>query len=397
MAEGNQLWFVIFEGFGTQDEYKQTSKLKDQLDKLGLTLANLLHLLKPEAKTDEYHTYTYSKSMSAAVLLLTDEAIAITCHLYCRRDDVVQIFIRYKHDPSPNTSKAPSHNNSFAERRRISGNARRTISDLFTRSQLSLTSDAKNVEDLGPIAELQSEEKVAIRLESGGKEVLSKQYLLGYIQAKIDEGTRLTEIIITALSSDYQEKQIRLTKDVWMISLIRGPWKESFIKIWDERGPIEFQRSLQLDALKQVPGFDHNSKVLVRDLKRYGRELEASTRIHSTAHQYFLGAPYFTEALVATILQLPIGRTDLAGELAKLYNRKVQDDEDDQVCAAHELGPLYETAFNLKYDDFKNQFRTVSSFPIAGLQNTVSIPAGKEKQEELDKGHEENEPFLLAK
>lgn len=248
----DQLWFIIWEGFSSDEEYRQISRTKAQLQKEGLTLAKLLHLVRPQAELDKYQIYLYSKSMSAAVVMLTDEAILVTWQLYCRKDEVIQVFIRLRNDPSPNASTSPSHNNSFAERRRVSGNARRTTSDLFTHSQLSLSTEAKNPGDLEPVAELPTDEKVAIKLATGEKEVFTKQYLLGYIQGSIEKGTRLTDIIVTAMTP-----------------------------------------------------------------------------------------------------------TD--------------------------LGPLYEAAFDLKYDDFKNEVRNVSAFPIAGKQEPSQAPAGKENKSNLKK------------
>jgi len=116
--------------------------------------------------------------MKAAVQLLSDKSIEVTWNLYCQRDDVVTIHIRTTSDPSPNTSKAPSHNNSLAERRRVSGQQRK-VSEIFNRNPLGHVTSGLDAATLEPIQDLKDDDKVTINIGGGKRETFSKDYLLG--------------------------------------------------------------------------------------------------------------------------------------------------------------------------------------------------------------------------
>jgi hypothetical protein len=63
-------------------------------------------------EVQKFAFYLHSASMAAAVRLLSDESILVTYNLYCQKDDVVTILVRGINEPSPNTSRSPSHQNS---------------------------------------------------------------------------------------------------------------------------------------------------------------------------------------------------------------------------------------------------------------------------------------------
>lgn len=46
-----------------------------------------------------------------------------------------------------------------------------------------------------------------------------------------------------------------LTDHIWITSLVRGPHREDFLQIWNERRGVEAHRTAMLDDLNAVPGF----------------------------------------------------------------------------------------------------------------------------------------------
>ena len=224
-----------------------------------------------------------------------------------------------------------------------------------------------------------SNPKIVLQLANGEKVVTSTHSLLGYILPNINSGTKITDIVVHGSDSDNKAQPIPLTEDVWISQLLQGPWKQPFLRIWNELGPIEVQRSIQLESLKEVPHFEYNAKIFIRDLRRFQRDGEAWSRINETSHPYFLGPPYFSESLVERILQLPIRRTQvpgqlaedthLAAELAKLHKH---NDCGDDVCRPCHLKviPIYEIAFDLKYAEFEEQVHKVGKFAIAGVESS---------------------------
>ena len=145
--------------------------------KKGMTLAKTLQIVGVDSRVDDHTFWIHSNSMKVAVQLLNDNSIQMTWKLYCESDGVMTIHIRPAADPSPNTSKAPSHNASLAERRKVSG--RRTVSDIFIRSPLEHVTSGLDAASLEPIKNLKEGEKVTISTGEGKVETFSKEYLLG--------------------------------------------------------------------------------------------------------------------------------------------------------------------------------------------------------------------------
>ena len=108
--------------------------------------------------------------------MLTDEAILATHQLYCRNDPVVTITVRYADDPSPNSSRAPSHQSSLAERRKVSRG--KIVPELFLRNPVRHTSGEVDLNTLEAIQDVPDEDKVTIELGNGSFKTYTKEYLL---------------------------------------------------------------------------------------------------------------------------------------------------------------------------------------------------------------------------
>lgn len=145
-----------------------------------------------------------------------------------------------------------------------------------------------------------------------------------------------------------------MTDDVWMTSLLRGPWKEEFQQIWETRKRITVQRNSALEELNTIPGFADRTKKFIRDLRYFGRDQEAQNRLNDTKREYYLGGVYFNNSTVKKILELPVGSGTLKSELEKLSKRKMDRGEGEELCASHDLPPLYEVALGLDWKKLKN-------------------------------------------
>ena len=163
-----------------------------------------------------------------------------------------------------------------------------------------------------------------------------------------------------------------------MTSLLRGPWKEAFQKIWDERKGISLQRSEALAGLHAIPDFSRRAQLFIRDLKCFSSDLKAQERLQRTKHEFYLGIPYFDDETVAKILTLPVGDGSLNDKLAELVERKKERGQLDELCASHDLAPIFQYAFETRYD------KTIKEDVLADLAN-LSLGKKESKGKQLAK------------
>lgn len=144
--------------------------------------------------------------------------------------------------------------------------------------------------------------------------------------------------------------ETQLTKDIWTKSLLRGAWKEEFQTIWN----IETERQVvKIDALQELretyPSLENNALVFLQDLKQFGSNQGARSRLLASQHPFFLGAPYFTNEAVTVILRLPIGHSTFEAYLNDLIAKKKERGHSDEICASHDLAPLVERVFDIRW------------------------------------------------
>lgn len=148
--------------------------------------------------------------------------------------------------------------------------------------------------------------------------------------------------------------EIQLTKDVWIKSLLRGAWKEEFQAIWSIETEIQIERSDALQELKDTfPSFENNACVFLQDLKQFGRSSDARDRLLASNHEFFLGAPYFSSETVTAILKLPFGHNTFHANLKDLIAKKQERGQSDEICASHDLAPLVEKAFGIRWSSVR--------------------------------------------
>jgi hypothetical protein len=95
------------------------------------------------------------------------------------------------------------------------------------------------------------------------------------------------------------------------------------------------------------------SKRFIRDLRCFGFDQDAQNRLNNTNHEFFLGPPYFTSDTVERILQMPFAKSTVGEELGKIAQRKLTRENQNEMCAAHDLSPLFEAAFGLDWEQVK--------------------------------------------
>lgn len=118
-ASEDQLWFIVREST-TSTRFEQRAMTLEQIQEAGVTLKKFLEWTNTTGNETEFSFFIHSNCMKAAVQLLNDESIYAIYRLYCQKDPIVTIHIRKVHEPSPNSSRAPSHQKVLAERRTAS-------------------------------------------------------------------------------------------------------------------------------------------------------------------------------------------------------------------------------------------------------------------------------------
>jgi len=117
-----QTWFFLREQMsGTPEDFYVGYTDIDTIKSRGINLRVCRSLAKLEGEVDEYSFWISSASIQPAVRLLSSESIRFHYDSYCTKDPVVQITIRPAGDPSPNSSKCPSWENSSRRKEFLRG------------------------------------------------------------------------------------------------------------------------------------------------------------------------------------------------------------------------------------------------------------------------------------
>ncbi|OJJ69879.1 hypothetical protein ASPBRDRAFT_66942 [Aspergillus brasiliensis CBS 101740] len=354
----NKKWMFLLEEMG-----KKEFVLSDQeLDARGvqeLSFSRILALVgRRQSVADEYSFFMFSDSMKAAVQMLTDRSIFLTYTIYCEHDTAITIIVRPISDPSLNSSQCPSAPESLRQRRKVSG--RKDLQNVFVRPVTRIDTRSLDAETLSPISALPDSEKMTLDLGQGRYETFSVSYLIGWIMAEAEKGTPLHNIVVTSFTPKGRPSNLVLDRDTWTRSLLRGPNKNQFFDIWTKYSESAVRRTDALDKLhRDYDYFDKNAKVFIRDLKLFGSKPDSRTRLLGTRHRYFLGEPYFSSALVGLILVLPLQTTTVQGHLDDLIKKKATRGQEEELCASHDLAPIFLRAFSLDWDAIKKQNLTI--------------------------------------
>ena len=158
-----------------------------------------------------------------------------------------------------------------------------------------------------------------------------------------------------------------------MSSLLRGPRNKEFREIWDREREIQARRSMALDYLFKKPNLTRSSMAFIRDLHHFGHDQEAQRHLNGTAHEFYLGLPYFGPDAVARLLNHLLGKGTLQSALQDLVRRKRERNEGDEICAMHDLALVFEAALRLDWKDLKSNsglLRSIENFPAESKESS---------------------------
>jgi hypothetical protein len=184
-------------------------------------------------------------------------------------------------------------------------------------------------------------------------------YKIGWIAAQVDSGKNLTEIRVTTRNEDGSEREFVLNKNFWTRSLLSPKYKEDFGPIWDKYVAGKAAKAHVLSDLKRTKGFAELCCLFVHDLRKFADNKASQERIMATCHEYFVGYPYFAPETVDKILSLPFGDNTLKDRLDALKEEKAQE---NSACASHDLAPIYEAAFDVKWAQVKSELKTSKKY-----------------------------------
>lgn len=116
--------------------------------------------------------------------------------------------------------------------------------------------------------------------------------------------------------------------------------------------------------------------VYTYDLRNFRVQADSMTRLDRIVDASYLGTPYFTEEEVARLkaTTLATGKTleaTISNTLDERLNRRMKkrvESDDYRVCAAHDLAPIFETAFNIKPKDLAKNRDFLEKLDNDGLQ-----------------------------
>jgi hypothetical protein len=147
-------------------------------------------------------------------------------------------------------------------------------------------------------------------------------------------------------------RKVQLTANIWQRSLIRGAWEKDFSPLWNDYNRIRGSREAILASLSQeFPNFTQSCQNFIHDLRKFSGDKAARNRLDQTGHAYYLGKPYFEDNIREKILTIPTKNGTLQDDLNLLAAKR----SEGEVCAAHDLSPLYEAVLGVEWDKIRGK------------------------------------------
>ncbi len=83
----------------------------------------------------------------------------------------------------------------------------------------------------------------------------------------------------------------------------------------------------------------------------FGGNKASRQRLDGTGHEFYLGLPYFNSETRERLLKIPTKNGTLETDLRQLAVKRSGGD----ICAAHDLSPLYEAILGVQWDRLKEK------------------------------------------
>ena len=161
-------------------------------------------------------------------------------------------------------------------------------------------------------------------------------------------------------------KSIKLTRDIWERSLVRGVCQAEFRPLWANHIDATAQREVMLAKLRDSKSnFTQSCVDFIHDLRTFTGNKGSRARLDTTGHEFFLGPPYFDGETRDMILQLKTPLSTVADDLKALAQKRLGA----EICAAHDLAPLFERVLGVCWDKERekalSKHHTMSGVEIA--------------------------------
>lgn len=122
-------------------------------------------------------------------------------------------------------------------------------------------------------------------------------------------------------------------------------------------------KPISIQDLKNQAPLWYKIHVFVYDLRNFQDNSKARARLDAIQDPSYIGMPYFdpieVQQLKACIVDATDNKTletlikDTLKERLERRNKKRVESGDYRICAAHDLAPIFETAFNIKTKDLQ--------------------------------------------
>jgi hypothetical protein len=150
----------------------------------------------------------------------------------------------------------------------------------------------------------------------------------------------------------YREWHLQQMPEVWQYSLGRGQWKDNFLPLWNDYNRVRGSRKSILAALlRDIPNFSGACQDFIHDLRTFGGNKKSRQRLDGTGHEFYLGTPYFNDETRERLLRIPTRNGTLETDLRQLAIKR----SGGEICAAHDLSPLYEAVVGIQWDKVKEK------------------------------------------
>jgi hypothetical protein len=131
-----------------------------------------------------------------------------------------------------------------------------------------------------------------------------------------------------------------------------------------------------IQDLRNTHGLWYRIHVFVYDLRNFKERADCQSRLDSIVDASYLGTPYFKQEEVDMLKATKVNgemtleaviRSTLDERLERRMKKRVESG-DYRVCAAHDLAPIFETAFNIKPKDLAKDDAFLSLLENSSLQ-----------------------------
>jgi len=168
---------------------------------------------------------------------------------------------------------------------------------------------------------------------------------------QLSDSKPLINIFVETFGENGVMEKVQLTAEIWQWSLIPGLWRDAFLPPWDEynrvrnaREAIFFFCHLRSQVLRKLV------RAFVHDLRTFGGDKGSRQRLEGTGHEFYLGSPYFSTSTREKLLKIPTKNGTLETDLRALSDKR----RGGEICAAHDLSPLFEAILAVSWDKSRN-------------------------------------------